>query len=388
MSRFRLIPALIAVVATAGLLAACGDDSSSIPGNAVAKVKDTAVTKTQFEHWSEIAAVSQQAQTGATGAPTIPVPPNFTACVSKAQAALPKKPPKGQTNPTPAQLKAQCKQQYDALKDQVMQFLISAEWIIGEAKKQGIEVSDAEVKKEFDKQKKQSYPKEADFQKFLKSSGMTLEDLLYRVKVDTLSQKLRDKVTKDAATSTPAAIKTYYNKNKAKFGTPETRDIKIVLTKTEAQANAAKKALEAGQSFKAVAKKYSIDEATKNTGGVLAGVTKGQQEKALDAAVFKAAKGKVVGPIKTQFGYYVFSVDKITPAVQQTLQQAQSQIKQLLQSEGQQKALDAFVKDFQADWKKDTNCRAGYVTQQCKNAPKPKTTTTGAPATTTAAPAQ
>lgn len=384
MSRIRTLTALFAVAATATVLVACGDDSS-VPGNAVAKVKDTSITKTDFEHWTEIAAVSQQAQTGATGKPVLPVPPAFTACIAKAKAALPKNPPKGQSNPTDAQLKAQCKTQYDALKDQVMQFLISAEWIIGEAKDQGITVSDAEVKKEFEKQKKQSYPKEADFQKFLKSSGMTLDDLLYRVKVDTLSQKLRDKVTKDAANSSPAAIKAYYNKNKAKFGTPETRDIKIVLTKTEAQANAAKKALEAGQSFKSVAKKYSIDQATKATGGSLPGVTKGQQEKALDAAVFAAKPNKVYGPVKTQFGYYVFTVDKVTPAVQQTLQQAQGQIKQLLQSEGQQKALDTFVKKFQKDWKNDTNCRAGYVTQQCKNAPKAKTTTG---ATTTAAPAQ
>ena len=35
-----------------------------------------------------------------------------------------------------------------------------------------------------------------------------------------------------------------------------------------------------------------------------------QQEKALDNAVFAASKSKLVGPVKTQFGYYVFEVTR------------------------------------------------------------------------------
>ena len=52
--------------------------------------------------------------------------------------------------------------------------------------------------------------------------------------------------------------------------------------KTAAHADAAKKALEAGQSWNTVAKKYSIDPTTKNKGGLLTGVTQGQQDAALD----------------------------------------------------------------------------------------------------------
>ncbi len=382
MSQLRRTSALLALlIASAALLSACGD--SSIPGNAVARVKNDSITKDQFNHWADIASISQQSQTtpGATVKATVPVPPDFKACVIAAQAALPKNTPKGQAVPTATQLKAQCQQQYNALRDQVMQFLISAAWIQGEASNQGVKLTDAQAQAAFLKQKKQSFPKEADFQKFLKTSGMNQDDLLFRVRVDQLSTKLRDKITKGGAAPTPAAIKAYYTKNLAQFGTPEKRDIKIVLTKTLPQANAAKKALEAGQSFKAVAKKYSIDQATKSTGGVMAGVTKGQQEASLDAAVFAAPTGKVLGPVKTQFGYYVFSVTKVTPKVQQTLLQATPQITTALKSQGQQKALDAFVKDFQKRWKADTQCRTGYIVAQCKNAPKVK-----AAAATTAAP--
>ena len=112
---------------------------------------------------------------------------------------------------------------------------------------------------------------------------------------------------------------------------------------------------------------------------MLLAVAKGQQEKALDSAVFAAKKGQLEGPVKTQFGYYVFKVQKITQASQQSLAQAKQTIKQLLASQNQQKALDSFVKDFRKKWKGKTNCRSGYVTQDCKNAPKAKKSTSTAP---------
>ena len=93
-------------------------------------------------------------------------------------------------------------------------------------------------------------------------------------------------------------------------------------------------------------------------------------QKQLDEAVFKAKKGQLTGPVKTQFGFYVFEVTKVTPKSQQTLQQASQTIKGILASENQQKALDKFIKDFQKECKEKTNCRKGYVTQDCKNAPK------------------
>ena len=187
---------------------------------------------------------------------------------------------------------------------------------MGEAKDQGIKVTDAEVDKQFETTKKQSFPKEADFQKFLKSSGMGLDDLKFRVRVQALSDKLRTKVTKGKDTVTQAQVAGYYNKNKSRFAQPERRDLRIVLAKTKAKANQALAAIKSGQSFASVAKKYSIDQASKNQGGKLLAVAKGQQEKALDDAVFKAPKGKIQGPVKTQFGYYVFDVSKITPASQ------------------------------------------------------------------------
>jgi foldase protein PrsA len=377
----KLSPRLLALCAffvAAIALAACG--GSSIPGNSVAKVGDTSITKNDFNHWLTIAATSSQGQADpdiASGKKkaSIPDAPKFTQCVASKKATAPA-PAKGQPKPTDAQFKTQCQTEYNGLRDQVLQFLISAQWIVGESKDQGIKITNSEVDKQFATTKAQSFPKEADFQKFLKSSGMELTDLKFRVKVQALSDKLRTKITKGKNTVTDAQVKAYYDKNKTRFAQPERRDLKVVLTKTKAKAAQALAELKGGKGFKPVAKKYSIDQASKNQGGTLLAVAKGQQEKALDAAVFKAPKSKLEGPVKTQFGYYVFEVSKITPASQQTLTQATATIKQLLQSQNQQKALDSFVKDFQKRWKDKTNCRSGFVTQDCKNAPKPKKTST------------
>ncbi|MDX6665795.1 MAG: foldase protein PrsA [Solirubrobacteraceae bacterium] len=379
-SRFLALGAFFVALAVA--LAACG--GNSIPGNAVAKVGGTAITKDTFNHWMTVAAISSAGSTtGATGATaTVPDAPSFTQCIANKRKTAPA-PAKGQPKPSDATFKSQCSQEYESLKQQVLQFLISSDWIQGESKAQNVTVSDADVEKQFQATKKQSFPKAADFDKFLKTSGMTLDDIKFRVRLDALSNALRKKITTGKDKVSAAQISDYYNKNKSRFAQPERRDLRIVLTKTAAKANQAKAALQSGQNWKAVAKQYSIDQASKNQGGVLLAVAKGQQEKALDTAVFAAKQGGLHGPVKTQFGFYVFTVTKITTATQQSLQAASATIKQLLASQNQQKALDTFVKDFQKRWKAKTDCRTGYVTQDCSNAPKPKTTTAGA-ATTTA----
>jgi len=366
----RLTLALVALAATAAIVAGCG----GLPGNAVAEVDGTAIQKSDYEHWINVAAKSS----GQGANAQVPVPPDYTACVAQKRKTTPK-PAKGQPKVTDDQLKSQCKQQYEQLRDQVLQLLISFQWLQGEAKEQGITVTDAEVKKSFETQKKQSFPKEAQYQKFLKDSGQSEADILLQVKADLLASKIRDKVVKGKDQVSDAQIQDFYNKNKARFAQPERRDLEVVLTKGKAKAQAALRELKSGKSFKQVAKKYSIDEASKAQGGKLPAQAKGTLEKQLDQAVFSAKKGKLVGPVKTQFGYYVFKVDKITPASQQSLEQAKATIKQTLQSQNQQKALDSFVKDFQKRWKDKTNCRHGFVTQDCKNAPKPKSTSTVPP---------
>jgi foldase protein PrsA len=260
----------------------------------------------------------------------------------------------------------------------VLGFLISANWVLGEASSQGVKVSDAEVTKQFNQIRTQQFPKEADFHKFLASSGQTVSDLLLRVKLNMLSSKIQQKVTKGASKkASQQEIKTYYEQHKAQFGQPEKRNILIVLTKTQAQAEAAKKEIESGKSFASVAKKSSIDPVSKAAGGSLSGVVKGQEEKALDEAVFGAKLNVLGGPIKTPFGYYIYEVKKTIPGSQQTLSQVQSSIQQQLTAQNQQKALSEFVKKFRKKWEGLTECRANYSVKDCKGYKAPATPSTG-----------
>jgi foldase protein PrsA len=367
MRRQLTVLALGAFFVPAAILAGCG----GVPGNAVAEVDGTAIEKDTYDHWLNVAAKSSGPDA------KVPVPPDYTDCIAQLKKTA-AKPAEGQPKQTDADYKKQCEQQYNQLRDQVLGLLISFQWIEREAKDQGITVTDAEVQKSFEEQKKQSFPKEADYKKFLKDQGQTNEDVLMRVRLDMLSQKIRDKVTKGKDKVTDQQVEDYYNKNKSQFAQPERRDLSIVLTKPndKAKAEQAKAALESGESFKSVAKEYSIDDASKAQGGKLPAVAKGQQEKAFDDAIFKAKKGNISGPVKTQFGWYVFRVDKITKASQQTPEEAKPTIKQVLASQNQQKALDQFVKDFRKKWKDKTECREDFVTQDCKNAPDPTPTPT------------
>jgi foldase protein PrsA len=350
-------------------LAACGGDS--VPSNSVASVDGENITRAQFSKWLGIAASTSQPQGAGKVAYT---PPDYASCVASKKKTAPK-PAKGQPSQTDAQFKTQCKQEYEGLRDQVMQFLILERWVTGEAEDQGVNVAASESDKQFEMAKKQSFPKEKDFQDFLKQSGMALSDAKFQVRFNTVYTKLREKAVKGADKVSDKAVADFYKKNKARFATPATRDLRVILTKTEARADDAKQALQSGQSWTAVAKRFSIDQASKGQGGSLLGIAKGTQEKTFDQAIFAAKKGQLTGPVKTQFGYYVFQVQKIVAAKQQSLKQATPAIKQQLDAQNKQKADDTFNTALRKKWKARTNCADAYVMTQCKNAPPPKTST-------------
>ncbi|WP_028066822.1 peptidyl-prolyl cis-trans isomerase [Solirubrobacter soli] len=359
-----MIKAAFAILAVAGtgLLAQGGE----LPRDAVATVDGQAIERQEFDRWLTIAAKSS------FGA----VPDRedgYRKCIAARRKALP---PKDRQKVSRHELVTWCKQDYAQLRNQVMQLLISFKWIAGEAALQGITVTDAEVDQSFQEQKKQSFPKESDYRKFLKQSGQTEADILQRVRLDLLSNKLRDKVVAGKDQVSDEAIAQFYADNKARFAVPERRSLRIVLTKRKADAERARSALERGTSWKAVARRYSIDSTSKYAGGKLGFVSKGTLDRRLDKAVFGAVKDRLVGPVRTQYGYYVFTVTRVKPARQQPLEEVRDVIKETLVSEQQQAALDAFVKDFTARWRAKTICADGYKTSDCSNGPAPTPTPT------------
>jgi foldase protein PrsA len=375
--RLRTGLAFCAAIATAVSLGACG---SGLPGNAVVQIGDATISTAALNHWLTVANDSSQTQTGAK-APPLPLPPNFTACV-KAQQASAGNTAASQSASQVAAFKATCQQNYDTLVSEVLNFLIPELWIQGEAHDRGFHVTQQEIAKGYEQERKNSTPSLAtakELNNFLAASGQTVTDLKWRTMVNLLANKISLAVQHKAGKVTDAEIADYYNKNKAQYETPETRDIHLVLTDSAATAQKVHNLLASGQSYASVASKYSTDPTSKANGGAMAGVSTNELTPQLSDKVFSANTGVLSGPVKTPFGYYVFTVDKITPGKTESLGQASASIKQLLSAQKISAAETALSNNLDKKWRPRTNCRNGpYQVADCSNAPKGSTGTTGA----------
>lgn len=365
MSRISRSALALGAVFFAVSIAGCGD---SLPDGAVAKVDNLTIAKSTYDRWFTTASTSQP---GAVA----PDPPTFTKCIAAKVKAAPE-PVKGQPKPKRSDYLKQCKQEYDQLRQQVMTFLIRSTWLEAEGDKLGVKVSDADAKAAFEKARKQAFPKTADYVKFLKTSGQTEADLVYRQSVQLLEQKITTKVQSDAKKVSDKDISAYFAKNKEKqFTQPAARDLLVVLTQDEKKAREAKEELEAGSSWVRVVKDYSTDPTTKDADGVLPNVTEGSGNKDFERAVFSAKKGDIVGPVKTADGFYVFEVTKTTARKEQSFKEVKDSIRAILTQQRSQAALAKFGADYQERWKKETDCRSGYVTPDCANAKQQRNST-------------
>ena len=78
--------------------------------------------------------------------------------------------------------------------------LISFKWLDGEAAERGIAVSDRAVRRSFLRQKRVSFPSERDYQRFLRETKQTEADVLVRVRLDMLSNRIRRQIIAGART--------------------------------------------------------------------------------------------------------------------------------------------------------------------------------------------
>ena len=80
-----------------------------------------------------------------------------------------------------------------------------------------------------------------------------------------------------------------------------------ILCKTDKKAKEVQEKLAAGQSFAEMARKYSECPSGKS-GGDLGWFGKGRMVPEFEKAAFEGEKGKILGPVKTQFGYHLIKV--------------------------------------------------------------------------------
>ena len=138
--------------------------------------------------------------------------------------------------------------------------------------------------------------------------GNTIQDqIAMRQAADTylinrFVQGLRD----DAKTE--ATSRAYYDENIEDYKKEQVQ-ARHILLKDEAAARSAKKRLDDGADFEALAKELSEDRASKVKGGDLGWFGRGRMAPEFEEAAFGAEDGAVLGPIKTRFGYHVIRVE-------------------------------------------------------------------------------
>ncbi len=84
-----------------------------------------------------------------------------------------------------------------------------------------------------------------------------------------------------------------------------------ILVPSETDCNTLKKLIEGGDDFAEIAKQHSKCPSGKQ-GGALGEFSPGQMVKEFDEVVFSGEVGKVLGPVKTQFGYHLIEITNRT----------------------------------------------------------------------------
>jgi parvulin-like peptidyl-prolyl isomerase len=173
-------------------------------------------------------------------------------------------------------------------------------------------------------------------------------------------------------------IQAFYNENKASFKTQDTFSARHILVKVKGGANGnqglsdeeakarilkAKEELAKGRTWEDVAKEYSEDPGSKDKGGLYENKRFGEFVKEFDAAVKAQVIGKPGDPVKSQWGYHLIQVEKLTPGEIPSLDKVKEQVRQKAMA----KKTEQVWKDFISGLKKEV----GFVEGQDAAKPMP-----------------
>lgn len=245
----------------------------------------------------------------------------------------------------------------DNIKKRLIDEFIMRTLLNDEMARKKIEVSDQEIKITKDKLQA-SLPANKKLDEFLKENKMSQEDILLGIKVE----KFMNKEIGGKIKPSQKEISKFYNENKDKFINPESARVRHILVtvnkddsekiKTEKKnkiENLRKQLLNGGD-FVELARKNS-DCPSKENGGDLNYVKKGQTVKAFDDAVFSQEKN-VIGPVvTTEFGYHIIQVLDRKPAKTIALGEVKDRISAFLEQQNRSKAFADVLKKLQQNAK-------------------------------------
>ena len=205
-------------------------------------------------------------------------------------------------------------------KKEMLDTMVVRELILQQAKKDGIDKSEAVAAK--------------------------LEDLKKRVIVEAY---LKKKV-EESANISDADLQAFYKKNQDKFTTGEQIRASHILVKTEAEAKAIQKQLQEGASFEELAKKHSIDGAAPK-GGDLGWFGKGSMLPEFEKVAFGLKEGETSGIVPTKFGFHIVKLTGKRAAGPRSFEEVKDQIKEAMVPEKQQETFKKLKEELKKDAK-------------------------------------
>ena len=146
---------------------------------------------------------------------------------------------------------------------------------------------------------------------------------------------------KAAFTPSDADVQAYYDNNLDRYTEEVDLRVSHILLRTqdaelaEVQAQAESIAAEArnGADFAELARRYSEDEGTRDAGGDLGRITRGQMVPEFEGAAFALEQDEVSDPVTSMFGVHVIKATEKTGGATQTLDDVRDSIVDILQQE-------------------------------------------------------
>ena len=162
---------------------------------------------------------------------------------------------------------------------------------------------------------------------------------------DILAQMMISETIKDIAVTDEEA-ESYFQANKRRFVKGETVKARHILTETEERCAEILAEIEGGgKTFEDAAKEYSTCPSGQR-GGDLGEFGKGQMVPEFEKAAFGAETGKIIGLVKTSFGYHLIKVEEKSGASDTTYADVSGTIKANLLHQKQNDAYNAKVKEL------------------------------------------
>lgn len=139
-------------------------------------------------------------------------------------------------------------------------------------------------------------------------------------------------------------LRDFFLANRERFRRKESVTLGHIVLKTEREAWDAVAELRRGVPFAQVARRRSIFESTRDSGGVMGTAERGTLEKALEEAAFRLPVGQPSEPIKTSAGWQVIRVTERVGASDAEFEDVESDVKLLYSELGRREKYEALIR--------------------------------------------